>query len=370
MLSPFAALTAAILSASVSAPAPPDAAQATLDAMTLRQQVGQLFMVGTEATTADPRTRRQVRAGHAGAVILTGRSRRGVAATARVVTTLRHQVTSGGSRGVGIVVATDQEGGLVQVLNGPGFSDMPTALEQGRWTPTRLRTAAARWGRQLRRAGVDLDLAPVLDTVPRGRADQNRPIGYYHRELGHTPQAVSRHGRAFLDGLDRAGVAATVKHFPGLGRVRGNTDESPDVTDRITRRDDPYLRPFRAAIRDGAGFVMMSSARYARLDPRQPAAFSPYVVGRMLRGDLGFRGVVVSDDLAHARQVAGVPVGRRAVRFVAAGGDIVLTVDPAVLPAMYRAVLEEARTHPRFRAKVEASALRVLRAKQAHGLLR
>ena len=89
----------------------------------------------------------------------------------------------------------------------------------------------------------------------------------------------------------------------------------------------------------------------------------------MLRGDLGFDGVVISDDLAHARQVSAIPPGLRALRFVAAGGDMVLTVDPAPLPAMYAAVLGRARTSPAFRATVRAAALRVLTAKQEQGLL-
>jgi len=114
---------------------------------------------------------------------------------------------------------------------------------------------------------------------------------------------------------------------------------------------------------------MMSTARYTRLDPKRPAAFSPFVVTTVLRGDLGFDGVVISDDLAGAEQVSRIPAGERAARFLAAGGDLVLTVDPRPLPAMYAAVLQRARTHPRFRAQVEASALRVLTAKERQGLL-
>jgi beta-N-acetylhexosaminidase len=105
------------------------------------------------------------------------------------------------------------------------------------------------------------------------------------------------------------------------------------------------------------------------LDPKRPAAFSPYVVERMLRGDLGFEGVVISDDLGGAEQVARIPQAQRAVRFVAAGGDVVLTVHPGTLPSMYRAVLARAREDKRFRARVAASALRVLTAKERQGLL-
>ena len=114
---------------------------------------------------------------------------------------------------------------------------------------------------------------------------------------------------------------------------------------------------------------MMSTAYYARLDPKRPAAFSRFVVTKMLRGDLGFDGVVISDDLANAQQVARFSPGARAVRFIRAGGDLVLSVDPAPVPEMYAAVLRRARTNARFQDLVDAAALRVLRAKQARGLL-
>jgi beta-N-acetylhexosaminidase len=113
----------------------------------------------------------------------------------------------------------------------------------------------------------------------------------------------------------------------------------------------------------------MSLAYYSRLDPKNPAAFSPFVVSRVLRGDLGFRGVVISDDLADARQVTGWSPGARAVKFLSAGGDLVLAVDPAVLPAMYHAVLTKAQEDAPFRAKVDASALRVLKLKEKRGLV-
>jgi beta-N-acetylhexosaminidase len=302
--------------------------------------------------------------------MLTGRSYGGPRTPARVSRAMRAEVTRKSTRGVRLFVATDQEGGVVRVLQGPGFSPMPSALVQGRWRPARLRAAAARWARELRRAGVNLDLAPVLDTVPGRRAARhNPPIGAHQRELGYTPEVVARAGLAFLRGMHDGRVVTAVKHFPGLGRVRANPDDRADVVDRVTRRDDPYLAPFRAAVEAGAPFVMVSTARYRYLDPTQPAAFSPYVVGTMLRGDLGFEGVVVSDDLAKARQVASVPPAERALRFLAAGGDLVLTVNPRPVPAMYRAVLDRARSDPEFRALVRAAALRVLTAKQGRGLL-
>jgi beta-N-acetylhexosaminidase len=244
---------------------------------------------------------------------------------------------------------------------------MPSAVSQGRLTTAALRTQARGWGGQLRAAGVRVNLAPVADTVPAG-AD-NPPIGDFDREYGADPATVAGHAAAFAAGMAAAGVIPTVKHFPGLGRVTANTDTSSGVTDTVTTRTDPYVAPFRTVARTGHPFVMISSAIYARIDPTAPAAFSRTVITGMLRGDLGFAGVVISDDLGAARQVADVPAGERAVRFVAAGGDLVLTVAPATAPAMFEALYDKARADGSFRARVEESALRVLRAKRAAGLL-
>jgi len=117
-----------------------------------------------------------------------------------------------------------------------------------------------------------------------------------------------------------AQVITAGKHSPGLGRVAGNTDTTSGVTDTVTTRSDAYLQPFAAAVQAGMPMLMTSSAYYSRIDPQQPAAFSSTVIDGMVRGDLGFRGVVVSDDLANARQVAAWAPGDRAVLFLRAGG--------------------------------------------------
>src|SRR4029077_5788469 len=128
-----------------------------------------------------------------------------------------------------------------------------------------------------------------------------------------------RHGVAFARGLADAGVDATVKHFPGLGRVTGNTDTTSHVTDTVTTRDDAYLGPFAAAVQAHVPFVMLSTAIYSRIDRGTPAPFSHTIVHDILRADLGFTGIAITDDVGAAAQVSGYPVGERAVRFIAAG---------------------------------------------------
>jgi beta-N-acetylhexosaminidase len=257
----------------------------------------------------------------------------------------------------------------LQAFYGPGFSTIPSALSQGSIDPAKLRQEATIWGSELRAAGVNLDLAPVMDTVPAELASLNAPIGSLDREYGHAPATVAAHGSAFIEGMTAAGVATTVKHFPGLGRVRGNTDFTTQVVDAVTSRHDPYLEPFRAGIAAGASFVMVSLATYTRLDPGNPAVFSPTIIQQVLRGDLSFQGVVVSDDLGAAAAVQNVPAPERALRFLSAGGDLILTMQPTDVLPMEQAIQARMSSDPAFRAQVESAAHRVLVAKEDLGLI-
>ena len=339
-------------------------AQRVLAGMSLAERVGQLLMVDCRSTEIRQDTYDAIGLSKVGSVILDGTSFLDIQATAHMTTLLAQRAPPN----VGLFVATDQEGGEVQRLVGPGFSSIPSALEQGTFAPATLRSNAQEWGAQLHAAGVNVDLAPVLDTVPAGFGS-NPPIGDLNREYGHDPAAVSSHGNSFAQGMQAAGVAATVKHFPGLGRVSGNTDLTAGVLDNVTTRHDPYLAPFADAIRQGVGFVMMSTAIYTKIDRDQPAAFSTTIVTGMLRGDLHFRGVIISDDVGVSTQLSGTSVADRAVKFIAAGGDIVLTVDATQAPSMTAALIARAKSSPAFKRQVDAAALVVLQAKQAQGLL-
>ncbi len=301
---------------------------------------------------------------HAGAVWFTELSKSPVGDVA--TTSAAAQALAGG---IPLLVAANQEGGQIDQFSGPGFSPIPSALQQGMLAPADLRSQAAGWGRELKRVGVNLEVAPVLDTVPPGSDAQNQPIGALEREYGHDPATVTAHGVAFLQGMQGAGEAVTVKHFPGLGRVQGNTDFTGDVVDTQTTPDDPYLLPFQAAVEAGADLVMVSLATYTRIDSGHQAVFSPTVM-QLLRGKLGFTGVIVSDDLGAAAAVAGVQPGARAVDFVAAGGDLVTVKYAQLVPQMAQALLERAASDSAFHGRLRESALRVLRLKEHLGLLR
>jgi beta-N-acetylhexosaminidase len=226
---------------------------------------------------------------------------------------------------------------------------------------------ARTWGEQLKAAGINANLAPVADLVPEKFEKINQPIGELDRGYGPDVDVVADKVTAFVKGMHEAGVVTSVKHFPGLGMVRGNTDYVTHVVDSTTTRHDPDLKGFSSGVTAGTDMVMVSSAFYSRIDPGERAAFSSKVINTMVRGDLKFKGVVISDDLG-AKGLNDTPVAQRALRFLKAGGDLVIVGDPTQAPAMVDAVRAQAAKDPRFAAQVTYKAKLVLAMKARRGL--
>jgi beta-glucosidase-like glycosyl hydrolase len=346
-----------------STPAELDLVAAALAALDRRQQIAQLFVVGLRP--ADLPGGDSLAASGVGGVFLAGRP--DTAASDLAMTTARWQSLAPGPD---LWVAADQEGGDVQSLQGPGFERLPPAVAQGELPPGELAALAGRLGAALHGAGVNLDLAPVVDVVPAGTEGSNEPIGHFGRQYGSTGPEVTVAAGTVMDGLAANRVTASLKHFPGLGRVQGNTDTSAEVIDSVTAAGDEQVTTFATLVRSPAHpFVMASSATYTQIDPANQAAFSAVVLTELLREQLDFDGVIISDDLGNARAVGDVPEGERAVRFLAAGGTLVLVVEPSLLPAMVDAVLERSAADPAFSAVVDAAVQTALLAKAHAGLL-
>lgn len=332
--------------------------------MSEAERIGQLFMIGLTDDRLTGSLREAIQTYHFGSVLFARRTSAGVTALRAVADSVQDLATDG----VPLFVAANQEGGQVQALSGPGFDTIPSALEQGQLSVSRLTSLAKKWGQQLHAAGVNLDLAPVADIVPPGTDEQNMPIGHYDREYAHDPVRAAAHVAAFIAGMRASRIGTTAKHFPGLGRVAGNTDFTSDVVDTLTTRNDPYLKAFAGAISAGAPFVMISEATYQQIDPNQMAIFSNTVINGMLRGDLGFRGVVLSDSLG-STAVAAIAPETRAIDFLDAGGDMIVLNQLDQATAMARAVQAFAAQKDWFRARVDNAAWHVLRAKESAGLL-
>ena len=328
------------------------------------------MMVGVDAQAPKQSSNEAVDTHHVGNIFIAGRTTAGSQATQKVISSFTSKVGPGTTHATPMLVATDQEGGEVQVLAGSGFSDIPSALDQSAQPRDQLVASARTWGKELADVGVNMNLAPVADLVDIARPASNEPIGRWGREYGHDAATVSSQAGAFAEGMQASKVIPTYKHFPGLGRVKDNTDTSAGVVDSTTTRsaDTAVSVIFGAAIAAGAPVIMVSSATYSLIDPSAPAVFSSTIVTDMLRREMGFSGVVITDDVSAAVQVQDVSAGDRAVRAIRAGCDIVLaSADPTVAADMVKALISTARSDPAFAARVDESATRVLNLKKSLG---
>ncbi|HQH08159.1 MAG TPA: glycoside hydrolase family 3 N-terminal domain-containing protein [Phycicoccus sp.] len=340
----------------------------TYAALTPEQRRGQLVMIALQAGAPSASLKPLTSGSHIGNVIYLGGWQSGTADISATSKLLQAQATQEATGGVQMLLAADQEGGQVQQFKN-GFTRIPSALTQSGWAPEEITRQATEWGKELKAVGVNLDLAPVTDTVPAELGRGNGPIGQWDRQYGYDPATVARGANAFIAGMSAAGVQTSVKHFPGIGRIQGNTDYvATGLDDTVMTVDDPYLQPFVDGWQAGAGLVMMSSATYPNVDAVNPAMFSPAIMTDLLRGRLGFQGVVITDDI-NAVSVRNLPVADRATRFIDAGGDILLTGDTPSAPALVAALQAKADADPAFAAKVEASVKRVLTLKASMGLI-
>lgn len=227
------------------------------------------------------------------------------------------------------IIAVDQEGGRVQRLIEPRVSvaPIPAMRAVGDYLDNRgFEALGAIVGRDLRRYGVNLDFAPVLDVD----TNPNNPI-IGDRAFGRTPDEVSRRALAFGRGLEAAGVMWCGKHFPGHGDTSVDSHlELPTLTHDRERLDTIELPPFRAAVQGGAPMIMTAHIVFAALDAERPATLSPRVVPTILRAELGYDGVVASDDLEMKAIRDHFDVGQIAAGLDAAEVDLALVCSDLV----------------------------------------
>ena len=235
------------------------------------------------------------------------------------------------------LVCVDQEGGRVQRFR-DGYSALPSLEGFGRrYAQDRdgalqlAREHAWLMASEVRASGVDLSFAPVVD-LGRG----NRAIG--DRAFSADPEVVAAFTRAYVQGMHDAGMAATLKHFPGHGSVLEDTHVDDAIDDRpleAIRALD--LVPFAAGIAAGADAVMMAHVVYPQVD-KDPAGYSKRWIGDILRKEMGFRGVVFSDDIGMAAAFSAGGIKSRIDAHLDAGCDVVLVCHPELVPESLAAV--------------------------------
>ena len=344
-----------------------DDIEAILAGLSLEQKVGQMFMAHLYGPVLTDVGRDLLTTWQPGAVALFNSNIQTPAQVTRLTNTYQQTIIAAG--GVPLLIATDQEGGVIQRLR-DGFTTWPVPkLLTATDDPQLAERVGAALASELRAVGINLNLAPVLDL------DTNRDnpiIG--RRSPGGVPDLVGRTATGFIQGMQRADVLATAKHFPGHGDTSEDSHVTlPTVTHDRTRLDPVELVPFAQAIEAGLGAVMVAHVWYTAFDPEvpRPASLSSSVVTDLLRGEMGFDGIIMTDamdmdaiDMRHTPGEAAVLAIQAGVDLIAYGPNM---GEGTQIQAM-EAVADAVRTGLIDENRLDESVRRLLRTKHSMGL--
>jgi len=339
----------------------PDPVAGLLAGLSLEEKVGQMLLVGIPGLSFDEGARHAVSDLHAGGVTLLERN----AESPEQLVGLLRQLQ--GVARLPLFVAINHEGGsIVRVQT--GVTDFPNAMALGATGDPNLAYEVGRAGAdELAAMGVNMNLAPVLDVNTEAA---NPVIGW--RAFGGLPEEVAQFGAYFVHGTQDAGVIAVAKHFPGHGGVSVDSHLAlPLVAAPAEQLWAVDLVPFRRAIAAGVSAIMSAHLAVPALtgDPALPATLAPAVMTGLLREQLGFRGLVITDDLDMKGITSQMSQAEAAVRAVEAGSDVVLVMGAgASEDATYAALLDAARSGRLSRARIDDSVRRILALKVRYGL--
>ncbi len=334
--------------------------------MTLHQKIGQMLLFGwtgdtpEQSRTVSAHTATLVDEFAAGGVVLMGRNVGPPAQTRATIAELQARAKANGLPP--LFVAVDQEGGRVQRLGPPHYPAHPAARVVGDTNdPAQARAAARRIGEGLRDLGFNWDFAPVLDVNNNSR---NPVIG--DRAYGSDPALVAAMGAAAVRGFQEdAGILACGKHFPGHGDTDTDSHHAlPRIGHDRVRLEAVEMVPFRAAIEAGLAAVMTSHILFPALDPALPATLSPAILTGLLRGELGFEGLIITDDLEMKGVADGWGAAEAAVLAVAAGADVLLCCHTEETQReIQQALVQAVATGRLSEARVDESVARIAAAK-------
>jgi len=337
----------------------------------LDTMVGQMIMAGFRGyeVTVDSSIMRDIRDRHLGGVVLfdydveLGKAERNIKSPDQVkklTDTLAEAAT------IPLFISVDQEGGKVQRLKSKyGFTETPSAQELGESSNIEVYEAGAKTGKTLRQTGFNLDFAPVADV----NVNPDSPaIGKIGRSFSADPKRVTKCDKLFLQGLGRHGVIGCLKHFPGHGSA--GADSHLGLTDVTKTWSEEELIPYRKLIADGSAKMIMTAHIFnANLDPDYPATLSHKVITGLLRDELGFDGVVITDDM-NMRAITDHYGQTEAIRLaIEAGADILLfgnnlRYDPEIVTKAHAAIKKMVEDGTISQERIAQSYARIIRLKE------
>jgi beta-N-acetylhexosaminidase len=319
----------------------------------LRQLIGQKLIVSMQGTTPSASLVRRAHHGTIGGVLVHGTNFSSAARLRAITSRLQRAAAAGGQ--LPLFIAVDQEGGPVKTV-----SWIPPTISPRRMGELDSTVVAHRHGRRTGAAlldlGINFDLAPVAD-VPASMASFMYLQG---RTWSFGATKTSRLSNAFAKGLSGGGALAAMKHFPGLGLARLTTDTHVVRTSATRAQLAPGLTPYRAAVANHLPVVMLSNAVYEAYDGGNAAGWSRAIGARLLRQQLGFRGVTITDSLDGAANARGIATNPLAIRAAKAGTDLLLlTGSEAASRSVYRSLLAAATDGTIRQARLVASYERI-----------
>ncbi len=332
-----------------------DEIAALMNDMTVEEKIGQLVLVGLEGTAIDETSRKLVKDHHVGGFILFKDNIESVEQSVKLLNDLKE---ANAANPVPLWLSIDEEGGRVTRFP-EEYVKLPSSGKVGsKGDLTLTKRVGGLIAQKVAGLGLNMVFAPVLDI----HSNPNNPV-IGDRSFGTTAETVTQHGIASMKGIQEKGVVTVVKHFPGHGDTSVDSHLGlPVVEHDLKRLHEMELVPFQQAINEGADVVMVAHLLMKSIDPDTPSSYSKPVINDLLREELGFKGVVITDDMTMGAISGSTDVGEASVKSVVAGSNMVLigheyALEEAVIQALTKAVrsgvIPEEMLNDRVRATLE-----------------
>jgi beta-N-acetylhexosaminidase len=329
--------------------------------MSIDEEVGQLIIAQFNDATYSSQDATMIRKLHAGGLILYAVSVKTADQTRKLINSAQDQAD------IPLLVMADEEGGFVDRIESV-YGQRPTATQIGATNSTSYaRSQGAQVGRDMRALGFNMNLAPDVDVQLVDGPDQRS------RTFGTTPDGVTKMAGAWLDGLQSKGVVGTLKHFPGLGAADHDAHLRLPVIKRSRSQIEAVeLAPYRALIDAGkVQAVMSTDLLMPAIDPNLPAEISPATITGILRQELGFKGVVITDALYMAGIREKWSMGQAAVLALKAGDDMLLGASSVgAIQAIVKSIKAALKSHSLTKSRIDDSVRRILMLKIKMGLIK
>ncbi|WP_252863440.1 beta-N-acetylhexosaminidase [Paenibacillus riograndensis] len=339
-----------------------DALTRKIAGMTLEEKIGQMLLVGIDGTTLEAEAKRMITDDKVGGIILYADNIKDLKGMVNLINALKKSNTMNSAP---LFMSVDQEGGKVSRMP-KEYASIPSNGKVGNSNDA---DAAGTMGkllaREVRAGGFNMNFAPVLDT----NSNLDNPV-IGDRSFGSTASIVSKLGIAEMKGIESEGVVPVVKHFPGHGDTSVDSHlELPVVNKTASQLAKLEWLPFQAAFKEKADAVMVAHILFPHIDPDYPASLSRIIIGDQLRGDMGYQGVVITDDLTMGAIMKHFDLGTAAVETVDAGSDILLIAHGYENEQVARkALLHSVRGGTLDESRINESVYRILALKQKYRL--